>query len=74
MNEPTKSNRGRPSKTTRSIQVNCSLPEDIVTRMKLHLWSDAEGKVPHGSQSGLIEQALREYFSRFDSYGMGGFE
>ena len=65
MIEPTaKSNRGRPSKTTRSIQVNCSLPEDIVTRMKLHLWSDAEGKVPHGSQSGLIEQALREYFLR----------
>jgi len=31
--------------------------------MKLHLWSEAEGKVPHGKQSELIEAAVRKYLS-----------
>ena len=56
-----KSARGRPTKTIRSVQINISLPEDLVARMKLHLWSEAEGKVPHGKQSELIEVAVRKY-------------
>jgi len=60
-NSEAKSNRGRPTKTIRSVQINISLPEDVVARMKLHLWSEAEGKVPHGKQSELIEAAVRKY-------------
>jgi len=63
-NSEAKSNRGRPTKTIRSVQINISLPEDLVARMKLHLWSEAEGKVPHGVQSAFIEQAVREYLQR----------
>jgi len=60
-NSEVKTNRGRPTKTIRSVQINISLPEDLVARMKLHLWSEAEGKVPHGKQSELIEAAVRKY-------------
>lgn len=46
----TQSTRGRPSKTIKSVQMNISLPEDLATRVKLHLHSEVEGKIPHGKQ------------------------
>lgn len=56
--------RGRPQKTVKSIQMNISLPEDLAARIKLHLWSDVEGKIPHGVQSAFFEKLLREFFAK----------
>ena len=58
--------RGRPTKTIRSIQLNVSLPEDLAAKVKLHLWSELEGKIPHGVQSAFFEQLVREYFDGKD--------
>lgn len=58
--------RGRPMSTIRSVQTNVSLPEDLAARVKLHLWSDLEGKVPHGSQAAFFEQLVRDFFNEKD--------
>lgn len=60
--EKLKSNRGRPTKTIQSIQINLSIPEDLYAQVKLHLWSEVEGKVPHGAQSEFVTQLIREFF------------
>ena len=55
--------RGRPAKTIPSTPINLSIPQDLYARLKLHLWSDVEGRVPHGKQSEFFEQLLRDYFN-----------
>lgn len=50
----------------RRIAKNISLPEDIVVRMELELYSDVEERVPVGAQARLIEQLLREHFGKLD--------
>lgn len=59
-------NRGRPKKTVRNMQLNISLPEDMAARVKLHLWSELEGKVPHGAQAAFFEQLVRDFFNEKD--------
>lgn len=56
----------RPAAVIRRISKNLSLPEDIVARMELELYSEAEGRVPVGAQSSLIEKLLRSYFAVLD--------
>lgn len=57
----------RPRKAVRSIEKNISIPEDLVTRVELELWSELEGKVPFGAWQGLITKLLREHFERLDA-------
>jgi len=57
----------RPAAVMRRISKNLSLPEDIVTRMELELYSEVEGRVPVGAQSALIEKLLRAYFQAIDN-------
>ena len=40
---------GRPRKTDRPIEKNISLPQSIVVRVELELFSELEGKVPFGA-------------------------
>jgi len=54
----------RPKGITRRISKNISLPEDIVARMELELFSEVDGRIPIGAQSQLIEQLLRDYFNK----------
>jgi hypothetical protein len=56
------SNRGRPSKTVKSVQMNVALPEDLATKVKLHLFSEVEGKIPHGKQAEFFTAAVSHYF------------
>lgn len=51
----------RPPNIVRPIKLKTSLPEDLRTWLDLHLWSDTEGRVPHGAYQRLIERLLREY-------------
>lgn len=54
----------RPKNTLRTIQVNLAIPEDLVARMELSLFSEVEGKIPHGARSELIARLLREHFTK----------
>lgn len=57
----------RPKKTNPSIPLNLSLDADIAERMKQDLYSDLEGKIPHGAQSKLINSVLRTYYRSQDA-------
>ena len=56
------SSRGRPAKTLKSVQMNISLPEDLAARVKLHLFSEVEGKIPHGRQQEFFSKIVRHFF------------
>lgn len=56
----------RPKHTVPRIQINAMVPEDLVARMKLSLYSDVEERVPHGAQSALIVELLRQHFDQLD--------
>ena len=54
----------RPLKTVRTIYKNIGLPEDLVSRMELELYSDLEEKIPFGAMQAFFTQLLRDYFSK----------
>ena len=54
----------RPASVNKPIEKKLSLDAELVARVELALFSDLEGRVPYGAWSGLIEQLLREHFSR----------
>ena len=54
----------RPKGVQRRISKNISLPEDLVARMELELFSEVEERIPVGAQSKLIEQLLRDHFNK----------
>lgn len=53
---------GRPKNIVKSIPLNLSLDADVAAKLKLALYSELEGKIPHGAQSSLINHVLRKYF------------
>ena len=54
----------RPKKVIRPVEKSLSLPQDLADRIELLLWSELEGKVPHGAFSKLVEKALRAFLSK----------
>lgn len=54
----------RPKNIMRPVHLKTSLPEDLRTRLDLHLWSEVECRVPMGAYQRLIVQLLREYLDR----------
>lgn len=52
---------GRPAHTIRPIALRIHVPEDVATRVELELFSELEGKVPHGARSRLITELLRDW-------------
>ncbi len=61
---------GRPAKTIKSVQKNLALPEDLVIRVDLELYSELEGKVPFGSWQELVVGLLEEHLQRvYDARG-----
>lgn len=49
-------------------KLKVSIPEDLMGRLTLELWSDLEGRVPLGAYSATFEALLRRHFdeSRLD--------
>lgn len=45
----------RPRKAVRPVEKSISLPEDLVVKVDLLLWSDLEGKVPMGAWAKYVE-------------------
>lgn len=56
--------RGGKPAVIRPTSLHISLPEDIRSRLDLHLWSDAEQRVPKGAYRELIVRLLREYLTK----------
>jgi len=50
----------RPRKAVRPVEKNISLPEDLVARVDLELFSELEGKVPFGAWQRYLERLIRE--------------
>ena len=46
----------------RPVSLHTTLPEDLWTRLTLHLYSEVEGKVPKGAYQSFIIDRIREYF------------
>ena len=45
-----------------TVQLCVWLPADLRARLDLHLFSEAEGRVPKGAHQRLICQLLRDFF------------
>jgi hypothetical protein len=54
---------GRRPNVTPSIKLTTTLPEDVHTRLTIHLFSPLEGKVPYGAYQAWIVERIHEYFS-----------
>lgn len=47
----------------RPVRLTLMLPEDIRAKLDLHLWSEVEGRVPHGAYQQFFLARIAEYFS-----------
>ena len=57
----------RPRKTDRPIEKNISLPQSVVVRVELELFSELEGKVPFGAWQRYILRLVEADLSRRDA-------
>jgi hypothetical protein len=57
----------RPKKVDRPTRKHLSLPESLVARVELELYSPLEGKVPTGAWAEFVEHLIREYFEKKDN-------
>lgn len=51
----------RPKHVDPRISKNLCIPKSIVTHVDLLLWSDIEGRVPHGEWSELVSRLLADW-------------
>ncbi len=51
----------RPKKTDRPRRLEVSIPESILSRVQIELFSEVEGRVPFGALSELVAQQLAEW-------------
>lgn len=49
----------RPRKAIRPVEKTVSLPEDLVAKVDLELFSEVEGKVPFGAWQKYLEALIR---------------
>jgi hypothetical protein len=56
----------RPAKAVKSVTKEISLPPDIVAQVDLALYSELEGRVPHGAWQKLLTALLGEWLVRLD--------
>lgn len=50
----------QPKKVDRPVRKNICLPQSLVARVDLELWSDVEGKVPFAAWQGYVERLIRQ--------------
>ena len=55
---------GRPKKVDKPIYKNISFPESICAQVDLKLYSELEGRVPHGAWSKYLTRLVREDLNR----------
>lgn len=54
----------RPKKTDRPVEKNISLPQSVVVRVELELFSELEGKVPFGAWQRYIVRLVEADLAR----------
>ena len=59
----------KPKKVIRPVEKRINLPEDLVARVDLMLWSDVEQRVPFGAWSELTTRLLKEYLDQHQQQG-----
>jgi len=52
----------RVRKTIRTVYMNVGVPEDLAAKLRLELYSDLEGRVPHGALQEFFTKLLTEHF------------
>lgn len=57
----------RPRLTERSVEHNISLPEKLAGRLALDLYSESQGRVPHGAYKEFFTNLLTEHYARIDA-------
>jgi predicted LPLAT superfamily acyltransferase len=50
----------------RPVRLEVYLPISLRGRLDLHLWSEAEGRVPKGAYSTLLAHLLTDYLNRLE--------
>lgn len=45
-------------------QFKIMLPEEETARLELHLWSEAEQRIPYAARQRFIVERIQEYFAR----------
>lgn len=63
----------KPKKAIPSITKNVCLPEPLVRRIDLILYSTLEDRVPHGAWSRFLITAIEEKLKRMEHEELGGF-
>lgn len=53
----------RPLKADRPVEKSISIPGSVATRVDLQLYSEFEGRVPHGAWSRLMTTLLEQYLA-----------
>lgn len=56
----------RPRKTIRPVLVHLHIPQDVMSRVYGRLFSELEGRLPHGAQAQLFTKAVTELLDRLD--------
>lgn len=56
----------RAKNTIPTMQLNVAIATDLMAKLELLLFSEVEGKVPHGAKSELISNLLRQHFSKIE--------
>lgn len=51
----------RPRLTDRPKQFNVQLPESLYAKLRVELYSELEGRVPHGALSELVQSLVRNW-------------
>jgi len=54
----------RPARTDRPVSKHLHLPESLAGKVELLLFSELEGKVPHGAWQAFICRLVEEHFQR----------
>lgn len=52
----------RPPNILRPIRLHTCFPEDLRAQMDLHLFSEVEGRVPHGAYQQFLIGLVKEFF------------
>lgn len=57
----------RPRKIDRPVEKRVMLPQSLVARVELELYSELEGKVPFGAWQRLLVELITERLAKLDA-------
>lgn len=57
----------KPPRVDRPVSKNLSLPTSVIAQVELKLFSEVEGRVPHGMLSTLVTELLKQWLQAQDA-------